>query len=127
MRMENSFQVNIRRQTSLLVFLILFFLVVSAYTLASRWGWLPSRTDFIAFDSKGILTGPGTFLVVLSASLLALSIYSAFELAVIRNRQREAIKDAARQARVPRALAGWLPRDALNLADCPADWKTLNA
>lgn len=110
---EKEFQDTNRRLGRLLAFLTVFLLAVTVLALSSRFHWLGTGQSSTFFDSKGILTGPGTFIVLIGAALSALIVFVAYKKWTLRRSfenpqaKPKADEDAAR------ALGEWLQKDVL--------------
>jgi hypothetical protein len=103
-----------RRLSRLLAFLFAFFIAVVVIAVGSRRHWFGAGPSTTFFDSKGILTGPGTFIVLIGAALAALIVFVAYKKWTLQ--RALANPSAARKTdeNAKRALDAWLARDVLN-------------
>ncbi len=113
---DTDFQNANRRLDRLLAFLILFFLVIAGIAAAHRFHILGAGQSQTVFDSKGILTGPGTLLALLGAALAALILFVVYKKWTLVRPSNEAPKASKSDEKLKRAYSEWLVEDVLGSA-----------
>src|SRR5204863_5822216 len=105
---DNSLAV-LKKKRRTLAYLISFLVVF----LMAVGGFIASNPGKSAFDSKGVLTGAGSFFGLLTAALLALTLLLAIRLYFTHLSIKSAVKfDVIEE----RAMAAWLSVDVLGEA-----------
>ncbi|HLX61207.1 MAG TPA: hypothetical protein VKX17_07985 [Planctomycetota bacterium] len=118
-----ALRAHLRRRWYTIAFLLIFFLAVAACAYYQRANLFNSEPGSGAFDSKGILTGAGSILALIGASILALVLYQGVLLfLLIRTSQR--IEEMAQLSIQDNpALTRWLALDLLSKTHAPSeDW-----
>ena len=106
--------ITLRRLSRLLAFLSAFFVAVVVIAVGSRRHWFGARPAATFFDAKGILTGPGTFIVLIGAALAALIVFVAYKKWTLQrtlSNPAAALKD---DENAKRTLDVWLAENVLH-------------
>ncbi|MEI6232995.1 MAG: hypothetical protein WCT04_08080 [Planctomycetota bacterium] len=111
----NDVQDTHRRLSRLLIFLILFWLVVVFIAMASRMHWFGGIGSNTFFDPKGIMTGPGTFIVLIGAALSALIVFVVYKKWTLKRAEENPATQSAAHVSARRELALWLVSDVFKL------------
>ena len=110
---EKEFQETNRRLSGLLAFLTVFLFAVTVLALSSRFHWLGTGQSSTFFDSKGILTGPGTLIVLIGAALSALIVFVSYKKWTLRRAFENPPAKPKGDENAARALGEWLQKDVL--------------
>ena len=109
---QDEFEITNRRLGRLLIFLSVFLTAVILIACGTRWHWFGSGPSTTFFDPKGILTGPGTFIVLIGAALSALIVFVAYKKWTLRHAATKPAITKDTQATV-RVLEEWLTKEVL--------------
>ncbi len=112
----NSFAITNRRLSRLLAFLSMFLVAVVVLAVGSHKQWFGPGPATTFYDPKGILTGPGTFLVLIGAALAALLLFVAYKKWTLKGTMENPSAALKTDENALRALTEWLALDVLNAA-----------